>query len=183
MKKPLSINLSIENHNHLKEKGEEVGSASFWLDRHLTSIFDNTNNPSSVQQLKQSKLLPKKPKNHFVNDEFEMVWNIYEKKGNKKTSQAKFNKLSSNQKQLMANHLQAYVNSTPDKEFRKNLETYINQECWNDEIEVKNGRIEQRQAETTSDRYAQQSRELEARERQNQTIRHQQDPSHLFIDG
>ena len=37
-------------------------------------------------------------------------------------------------KKLMADHLPKYVQSTPDKQFRKNLEGYINQECWNDEI-------------------------------------------------
>ena len=69
-----------------------------------------------------------------VDDEFEFVWNLYDRKGNKKTSRLKFNKMSDTNKRLMADHVTKYVLSTPDKQFRKNLETYINQECWNDEI-------------------------------------------------
>jgi hypothetical protein len=66
--------------------------------------------------------------------EFDLVWNMYGKKGNRKNSLAKFNRLTDANKKLMADHLPKYVNSTPDKQFRKNLEGYINQECWNDEI-------------------------------------------------
>jgi len=71
------------------------------------------------------------------NGEFDLVWSMYEKKGNKKTSQSKFNKLTDTNKKLMSEHLQDYIDSTPDKQYRKNLETYINQECWNDEITIK----------------------------------------------
>jgi len=39
MKKPLSYNLTVENHKALKEVGKSVGSASFWLDRHLKEHF------------------------------------------------------------------------------------------------------------------------------------------------
>jgi len=72
-----------------------------------------------------------------TNGEFDLVWNMYEKKGNKKTSQNKFNKMTDANKQLMSEHLPEYVKSTPDKQYRKNLESYINQECWNDEISIK----------------------------------------------
>ena len=34
-------------------------------------------------------------------------------------------------------HVQNYVDSTPDKQFRKDPTTYLNNECWNDEIIVK----------------------------------------------
>lgn len=67
-------------------------------------------------------------------DQFEGIWIAYGKKGNKKTSKAKFNKLDIAVKHLIYDHIPNYVLSTPDKQYRKNLETYINQECWNDEI-------------------------------------------------
>ena len=34
-----------------------------------------------------------------------------------------------------------YVRNTPDKKFRKHAVTWLNQECFNDEIEVKNDGI------------------------------------------
>ena len=87
------------------------------------------------------------------NGEFDLVWSLYGKKGNKKTSQLKFNKLSSPKKQLMARHLPEYVKSTPDKQYRKNMETYINQECWNDEVSTnEKTTTNQRNYETPTDR-------------------------------
>jgi len=70
--------------------------------------------------------------------EFDLVWEIYDRKGNKKTSQLRFSKLTAKQKKLMSIHLPKYIISTPDKRFRKNLESYINLECWNDEILINN---------------------------------------------
>lgn len=67
-------------------------------------------------------------------EEFESIWIMYERKGNKKTSLSKYLKLKDEQKLKLSIHLPKYVESTPDKKFRKNFETYINQECWEDEI-------------------------------------------------
>jgi len=66
--------------------------------------------------------------------EFEQVWELYGKKGNRKTSKLKYSKLSQAKKKLINNHIPNYVFSTPDKQYRKGFEVYINQECWNDEV-------------------------------------------------
>ena len=68
---------------------------------------------------------------------FEREWAAYGKKGNKKSSRARFLKLGIREMMAIHNHLPAYVLSTPDKQYRKNFETYINQECWNDEVITK----------------------------------------------
>lgn len=68
---------------------------------------------------------------------FENIWTSYGKKGNKKTSQKKWEKLLVQQKKLALEHIPLYVQATPDKQYRKNFETYINQEVWNDEIQLK----------------------------------------------
>jgi hypothetical protein len=70
--------------------------------------------------------------------EFERVWEMYGRKGNKKTSRSRFVKLGINTKQAIYNHLPAYIASTPDKQYRKGFEVYINLECWNDEIVTSN---------------------------------------------
>jgi hypothetical protein len=69
---------------------------------------------------------------------FEKVWELYGKKGNRKTCERKWNALENHCRQQAIGHIPVYVESTPDKQFRKNFETYINQECWNDEIVKKN---------------------------------------------
>jgi hypothetical protein len=66
--------------------------------------------------------------------EFESLWILYGKKGNRKTSLQKFNKLNKANLALLKNHLPKYVQSTPDLQYRKGLQSYIEKECWNDEI-------------------------------------------------
>ncbi|KAA6340118.1 hypothetical protein EZS27_011998 [termite gut metagenome] len=74
---------------------------------------------------------------------FENVWINYGKKGNKKTSKRKWEAMINKNKKLAVDHIPRYVEATPDIQFRKNFETYINQEVWNDEILKPNGnRIE-----------------------------------------
>jgi hypothetical protein len=65
---------------------------------------------------------------------FENFWNLYEKKGNRKTSLSRWQKLPDKTKEKIMQHVPIYVKATPEKQFRKNAETYLNQEVWNDEI-------------------------------------------------
>jgi hypothetical protein len=69
---------------------------------------------------------------------FENVWLMYGKKGNKKTSAKKWANLKNHCREAALKHIPLYVQSTPNVQYRKNFETYINQECWNDEIITKN---------------------------------------------
>ena len=59
---------------------------------------------------------------------------MYGKKGNKKSSARRWATLPVHHKQAALDHLPRYVQSTPEIRYRKNLETYLNQECWNDQI-------------------------------------------------
>jgi hypothetical protein len=83
-----------------------------------------------------------KPPNPLLGGEsdfsFEKVWVLYERKGNRKTSERKWNGLPKKARELAVVHIPSYVRDTPEKQYRKNFETYINQEAWNDEIILKN---------------------------------------------
>lgn len=69
---------------------------------------------------------------------FEQWWSIYDKKVDRKKCIKKWEKLTYNEKQLCISATPAYVASTPDPAYRKNPLTYLNGECWNDEIIFKN---------------------------------------------
>jgi uncharacterized protein YdaU (DUF1376 family) len=86
----------------------------------------NTNNKIPLKE----KTLVEKPDD----SEFESLWILYGKKGNRKTSLQKFNRLNKTNLALLKNHLPKYVQSTPDLQYRKGLQSYIEKECWNDEI-------------------------------------------------
>jgi hypothetical protein len=70
---------------------------------------------------------------------FENAWAMYGRKGNKKSSIQKWDKLKNHCRLAALKHIPDYVAATPDIQYRKNFETYINQEAWNDEIVKKNG--------------------------------------------
>jgi hypothetical protein len=70
---------------------------------------------------------------------FENVWAMYERKGNRKSSQRRWDGLPKKAKLLAVAHIPRYVAATPEIQYRKNFETYIGQEAWNDEIITKNG--------------------------------------------
>ena len=90
--------------------------------------IDSSTIPAFVKPKKFVEVAPD------CDEEFDQIWAIYGRKGNKKTSRAKYSKLSAANKEAILKTIHDYVISTPDKQYRKNLETYINQECWNDEV-------------------------------------------------
>jgi len=66
---------------------------------------------------------------------FEIFWKLYDKSVSKKPAKDKFLKLSIEDCKKCINVTPLYVRSTPDKKFRKHAVTWLNQECFNDEIE------------------------------------------------
>lgn len=67
--------------------------------------------------------------------EFENFWNLYDKKrGNKDKIFKKWLKLSDKEKELIFKYIPEYKNSQPDKQFRKDPETFLNNKSWNDEL-------------------------------------------------
>ena len=87
-------------------------------------------------------LPPKEDSSQVINEyndiedlSFEHVWNLYQKKrGDKAKLKKKWEKLSVADKQSALRHIPLYVASTPDKQYRKDFGTYINNSSWNDEI-------------------------------------------------
>ena len=73
--------------------------------------------------------------NKDINIDFEYYWNEYDKKiGDKKKLKSKWDKLSDQERQDAMNYIDLYKISVPDKQFRKNPETFLNNKSWNDEI-------------------------------------------------
>ena len=65
---------------------------------------------------------------------FEKWWNLYNKKRGHKKCLEKWKKLPIEARMACIAAAPAYVASTPDIQFRKDPLTYLNGECWNDEI-------------------------------------------------
>lgn len=66
---------------------------------------------------------------------FDEFWDLYDKKvGKKEKLKTKYEKLTLHDKQLIKLHVPKYKQATPEKKYRKNPETYLNNESWHDEI-------------------------------------------------
>lgn len=65
---------------------------------------------------------------------FEDFWNAYDKKNDRVNTERIWKKLKQPEKEAIMRHVPEYVKSTPDKKYRKNPDTYLNQKAWNDEI-------------------------------------------------
>lgn len=83
-----------------------------------------------------NKPLTNKPKT--INIEFDVFWNLYDKKvGNKKTCILKWNKLEDNIRQKIIDVLPTWIKQFSDKQYQPFPSTFFNQERWNDEIGFK----------------------------------------------
>lgn len=73
--------------------------------------------------------------NDNVNITFGEFWELYDKKvGDKKKLEAKWNKLTDKERQDIMNYIPRYIKSQPDKKYRKDPSTFLNNNAWEDEI-------------------------------------------------
>ena len=88
------------------------------------------------QQANTSKEVLKNNKEYKeVNIEFDIFWNIYDKKvGDKDKLKKKWEALKDDDRQRAIQHIPKYKLSQPDKKFRKDPATYLNNKSFNDEI-------------------------------------------------
>lgn len=65
---------------------------------------------------------------------FKDWWDLYDKKRGRKKAEAKWERLKDSDKRACYEATPAYVASVENKQFQKDPLTYLNGECWNDEI-------------------------------------------------
>lgn len=66
---------------------------------------------------------------------FDDFWILYDKKvGDKNKLIKKYDLISESDRKLILDHIPKYKLSQPDKKFRKDPQTYLNNKSWNDEI-------------------------------------------------
>lgn len=75
---------------------------------------------------------------------FEDFWNEYDKKvGEKGKIKKKWDGLTLKDREAIMDYIPNYKISQPDKTYRKNPETFLNNKSWNDEIIISNGKQQQ----------------------------------------
>jgi retron-type reverse transcriptase len=141
--KPIELQLKRDliKFEEVRGKRSDAGKESARL-RALKSVEQDTTNSTSVKSVKQRSTNSTDSVNDNVNvndneikkNYFEHFWNLYDKKVERKSCYNKFIKLDLEVIEKIINVVPFYVKSTPEVKYRKNPETWINGECWNDEI-------------------------------------------------
>lgn len=88
-----------------------------------------------------------KDKDNGLNINFDFFWDLYDKKvGDKQKLVKKWGNLKDEERELVIKHIPNYKIAQPDKKFRKDPETYLNNKSWNDEIVYSSGAVKTQQA-------------------------------------
>ena len=73
-----------------------------------------------------------------INISFDTFWELYDKKkGDKDKLVKKWGSLTDDDREKIIAHIPVYKIEQPDKQYRKNPETYLNNKSWNDETLLK----------------------------------------------
>jgi len=108
------------------------------------SIYNNEfesqstfNNIDNLLRVKDARFITKEELNN--EDErkskgFNMFWAMYDKRVDEKNCRISFMRLTLEDMGKAINGVKSYVDSTPDKKYRKNPRTWINQKGWESEI-------------------------------------------------
>ena len=93
---------------------------------------------NAIKESKGNEIKERKVnKINIIDSAFDEWWDKYDKKINKDKAITKWNILTNDEKQLALKIVESYVDSTPDKTFRKDPTTYLNNKSFNDEIIIR----------------------------------------------
>ena len=100
--------------------------------------YESVCNAGKEKKRKENISKVKLSKVTIVDDKFEDWWLWYDNKKNKDKAQTIWNTLTEQEKNIALQCVKDYVESTPDKQYRKHPTTYLNQKSFNDEITIRN---------------------------------------------
>lgn len=69
-----------------------------------------------------------------MENSFDKFWNLYDKKTSREKAEKKWNTLSAKNQELIMLHIPKYKLKQPDRQFRKDPCTYMNNQSWLDEV-------------------------------------------------
>ncbi len=107
----------------------------------------NPTEPKKPTGIFKNPTEPKKPDNDNDSDSdndsdintvysFDDFWNDYDKKTDRRKCEIKYKKIKESDREKIKQTIRAYVKSKPESQYRKNPLSYLNGECWNDEIKA-----------------------------------------------
>ena len=142
---------NIEKMNEIKQKRSYAGQMSGKARQVLNTSSTSVQQKRTSKKKSKSKIKEKKSKKKdTINITFDEFWNLYNYKvGDKSKVMAKWESLSDTNRLSVMEHLPLYIQSTPDKQFRKHPSTYLNNSGWEDEILNKSNGVDKFKLDST----------------------------------
>ena len=84
---------------------------------------------------------------------FDKFWSIYDKKVGKDKSFSLWGKLSKKDKEDCMKFIPLYIKERPNKQYRKNPETFLRNKSWNDEIITSNNTTQEQYNNVSNDEF------------------------------
>lgn len=131
---------NIDKRSEISSKRSKAGKISAENRKKTTQVEQV---PTHVEQIPTKEIKEKeiKVKENSIKIEIESAfpfndfWELYDKKvGDKAKLEKKWQQISEPARLLIKEHIPKYKESQPEKKFRKDPQTYLNNKSWNDEI-------------------------------------------------
>ena len=122
-----------------KETYKETYKENICVDDQGKHPDNDSTNPFLNQSKNEESVVKKNTKRgsstaKLINIPFEEFWSAYDKKQDRAKCEKKWDSLTDEERLLTMKHLPAYIESTPNKQYRKHPATYLNSEAWNNEV-------------------------------------------------
>ena len=126
--------ISINNNNNIyKEKEYKENEKA--TDAKLFSEDEEASATATITMLSSEKNLPygaqAKKRTEELSKMFEDLWLMYERKGSKANAKKEFAKLTEEEIATMRQHIPAYLQSRPERQYRQDFERYIKHKTFN----------------------------------------------------
>lgn len=99
-------------------------------------VFNNIINHFVTTDLRFSDSKKVETESERKEKAFKMFWNLYDKKVDRPNARTTFMNLTLTEMGEAIKGVKAYVDSTPDKKYRKNPRTWLNAKGWENEIQT-----------------------------------------------
>lgn len=107
------------------------------LSKEFANSYDNDNDNDIEDDIENKEGGAGGGKRKELNIPFDVFWQMYDKKVDRGKCEPKWNRLSDKERSECMARLPEYVMATPDKRFRRDPETYLNNKSWENEIVTK----------------------------------------------
>ena len=122
-----------------KASAQKRASNSTNVQQVLTSVQQNSTKERKGKKIKEKEIVNNTTASPVLNISFNDFWILYDKKiGSAEKLKKVWLSLTNEERQLAMDHIPKYKLSQPDKQYRKDPATYLNNKSFNDEIITRN---------------------------------------------